>query len=132
MSSKKVTFIVGLYGSGKTHFLKSHSAEFEGAYILDDPSVTQERAILDIAITHDRVAIADPMLCMVSRQILAKKIFKDYEQEWVFFENDEAACWDNVRLRDDGRTVSKYCLAALSALYSIPEGVEALSVFKRR
>ena len=80
MSSKKVTFIVGLYGSGKTHFLKSHAVEYEGALILDDPSVTHDKAILDIAITHDKVVIADPILCLLTKREIAERIFKGFEQ----------------------------------------------------
>ena len=130
--SKKVTFIVGLPGSGKSYYLKAHMKDFEGALILDDPSVTLVGTLQALLPIFDQIVIVDPILCMKTRREIAERIFEGWKKTWIFFENDFKACWDNVQFRNDKRLVSQLYISTLSAMYDTPEGVSTLPIYRAK
>ena len=121
---------MGLPGSGKSYYLKAHMKDFEGAKVLDDPSVQDIGPLEDLIAAHDSMVIADPMLCLISARAVADRLFEGWEKIWIFYENDFRACWDNVRFREDDRSISRFHLVTLSALYDIPKDAVTLPVYK--
>ena len=129
---KKVSFLVGLPGSGKTHYLEAHASEYTGYLKLDDPSVFQNRAsMLEVIALYSKIVVADPLLCRKVVREVAMEMFKDFEQTWIFFENSPIPCMTNICYRMDSREISPNFIRSLSRGYEIPEGSTVLPVFRR-
>ena len=126
--SKKVIFLVGLPGSGKTHY----AGGFPGYTLLDDPSVfVTHESLLKFMADHGDLIISDPMLCREWTQVSAKAIFSRYAQRWIYWENDLEACLNNIHKRNDDRHISLDFMKALSRQYFIPDGVAQIPVFRK-
>ncbi|AOG02978.1 hypothetical protein [Bosea sp. RAC05] len=121
----KITLVAGLPGSGKSTLLKTYAGQ--GAVIIDDI------ASLDELPQHavNWLAIADVNFCDAEIRKAALSViedrFPDAIVEWVFFDNDPAACLENAGARNDGRNVAPD-ITALSKRYEIPPGHEVLPV----
>lgn len=120
-----ITCVVGLPGSGKTHF--THT--FVDACVVDDL-----QSLDDLPAPHsvDHLVICDPWLCMPLIRDNAENILMMRYQtrpNWVFFENNAHQCRLNVLHRDDGRKVQGM-IHMLSQAYQIPSDAMALAVWK--
>lgn len=123
-SKTKVTLLVGLPGSGKTH-LGNELAKV-GARFIDDVSRFDKLPPIE----GEHVVIADAFLCNPAIKKKAEERLSNagFELEWIYFENNPAACRENVKRRNDGRKVNEL-ITQLSKLYEVGRG-EVRSVFE--
>jgi predicted kinase len=122
----KVTVIVGLPGSGKSHYINEHADK--DTMIVDDPKHISE---LPDKLTSNLI-IADCHLCKPkSREALNNILDIRYpkaEIEYIFFENNPDQCLKNVKHRNDGRYVEP-TIKNYSKVYTIPEDAITVSIF---
>jgi hypothetical protein len=133
----KITMIVGLPGSGKSHLGRRMVEGDADATFLDDLSVIGGIDALRRAISVpgiENIVIADAFLCRRHDRARAREWLRDnasgYEVEWVYFENDPGKCRANVLRRDaggDARRVDEL-IGELSRFYAIPDDIEAISI----
>ena len=128
----KVRIVVGLPGSGKTHYAKEHPF----GILFDDPAASPDTfyelksAILsglDVTITD--VYSIDAQARTITLTTL-KKWDLDVKVEWIFFENDPQACIANIERRKDDRIVSPEFVNEASHYYNFPEGAVIIPVYK--
>lgn len=130
----KITFIVGLPGSGKTH-LGNQLLDLQGGVFLDDISTLNQ---IKESMGQD-IIISDVFLCRkkerdkATRMInkIAKEAGFQYDIEWVFFENNPEQCLKNVEYREkqgDKRRVTDF-INAMSLEYTIPTDVPQWKVW---
>lgn len=124
----KFILLVGLPGSGKTHFGNESGLPF-----FDD--ITQhggQDALLGLP--EGSVVISDfGFLFEQVRNNAVDSLLKQFPGstfEWMVWENNPAACFDNIVRRDDGRNLSLGTLKELSKLYTYPS-TEIRSVYAR-
>jgi hypothetical protein len=135
----KITFLVGLPGSGKTHYGNQICDSGVGVY-LDDISVMDDP--LDSIKTYmgwPHILISDVFLCREQEREKAVRTVQkiaaaegcEYDLEWVFFENNPDQCLKNVAHRakqGDTRPVAGL-IRDLTKEYKIPEGVEVRKIW---
>jgi Ni2+-binding GTPase involved in maturation of urease and hydrogenase len=129
----KVTFIVGLPGSGKTYLaerLLATSKMFRPSVLFDDIK-HQQLPELEKAIKEGNdVFVTDPFFCY--KEDIDKATAK--VQEWgatvdyIFFENNPEACARNAARRKDGRVLDNFIRQA-SKKYQPPVGVITVKVW---
>src|ERR1700757_323933 len=100
---KKVIFIVGLPGSGKTTYAKSIMDDTY--FLIDDP--IRDKTLFKQAIKANKpnVIICDPLLIGKEperiQNIITKQFNSDIDFEWIYFENDQRGAWANHLKRND-------------------------------
>lgn len=123
---KKITLIVGLPGSGKTHLALQMKGEDEGVVIVDDitslsqlPDEFQHLIITDVNFIFED-----------TREKAAAYLTTRYQLpiEWIFFENDPEKCISNVRYRNDGRQVEAF-IRRFSPLYGISKVLDVRNIW---
>lgn len=134
----KITFLVGLPGSGKT-FLGEQLAEDPNVTYLDDITVKGGLDELDYAVNAlgaTDIVVSDVFLCRERDRTSAlkhlKRIAPGYEVVWVFFENAPEKCVKNVRHRaksGDERLVEGL-IRELTREYVIPECVPVREIWQ--
>lgn len=122
----KLTFIVGLPGSGKSFLGK----QLEGHFI-DDASLHGIQIVKDAV--RNRISpliVADVFLCRDTERIHAIMTLSgsNYDIEWIFFENNPEKCLANVHRRDDGRKVEGL-IRQLTKEYTIPIGATVREIY---
>jgi len=129
ITNSKVLFLVGLPGSGKTHYIESHFEELRDYTVLDDTSHSfNKESLVGTIQNHPLIVIADPFLCRGIFREAAKRLFANFEQTWIFFENSPEICFANVAYRNDGRHVSESFIKSLSREYEIPTDAFVVAV----
>lgn len=131
----KFIMVVGLPGSGKTHFAKSLMND--DSFFIDDPKDFQKDVLDRINLTNSkRIIIADPWLCLETvRDKAIQLILTNYpnaEISWIFFENNYAACVANIirrKLQNDHREIGSQ-LDFLQKNYKIPTSALTNAVYK--
>jgi hypothetical protein len=121
--------IVGLPGSGKTHYGIQLLKNKENCLFLDD--IDDRSEIPDSGI-YDEVVITDPNFCLPLIRNLANEIlkYKGYTHiNWIFFENDKEKALNNVVYRNDGRKVENL-INLLHTKYSIPNDYKPLVIWQ--
>lgn len=128
--SVKAIMVVGLPGSGKTHYARTLAADTPALVMFDDiKDLSKLKLVLN---TGCNVVITDPHLCFKANRAEASKWMEKNgvsEVEWVFFENNPDACKANVSKRNDGRDVERF-LNTLWKYYDIPEGADVRKVWQ--
>jgi predicted kinase len=133
----KITIIVGLPGSGKSHLGRRMVEGDEDAIFLDDLSVIGGIDELQRTISvlgPDHIVIADAFLCRSHDRAKAREWLRGNapgcEVEWVYFENDPSKCRANVLRRNSGGDARQVdgLIGALSPIYAVPDGVEVIGV----
>lgn len=136
----KITFLVGLPGSGKTYLGELLAANDANVTYLDDISVNGGLNELQKAIHvlgAENIVVSDAFLCRQRdrEQAVAvlKKMAPAYALEWVFFENAPEKCLRNADYRNKGlgatRLVTRM-IFDMSKEYAIPEGVSVREVWQ--
>jgi len=96
-----IKLIVGLPGSGKTHYLNSLDGNWIKIDDIMDKGILPEKC--------DKLAIVDPWFCMELSRKQAESFLKNKypgcKIETVFFKNEPKKCIENVTRRNDGREV---------------------------
>ena len=127
----KCRIIVGLPGSGKTHYAEHNPL----GTLFDDPAQDNRHfKKLKAAIkAQEDVTITDVYACEPEARHLATATMLAWnprlEITWVFFANDPVACLANVLRRNDGREVSSEFITEASKHYVIPSGTPFLDVY---
>jgi hypothetical protein len=119
----KVTMIVGLPASGKTHYAETIA---NGRKIVDDP-----QSLSDLEGMDNDFIICDPHLCHVNKFDVEDRIKKVYPEavfEWIYFENDPEQCLKNAKNRLD-KKVDNF-IKLLAKQYVIPINAKVLPVWK--
>ena len=130
----KITLLVGLPGSGKTHLGNQMAEDDENTIYLDDLSIHDD-ALNDIRLSMglQHIVISDVFLCHSKDRENAEKMLRKicreegfvYKLEWIFFENNPDKCLKNVAHRNkhgDTRLVDDF-IKTHTKTYTIPEGV---------
>ncbi len=126
--AKRVIFLVGLPGSGKSHLAKE-IIRFNPEYVLiDDPLKGEKDRILEPMSEGKSMVICDPWLCDANAREVAQKLFEenDYMINWYYFENDVDKCKANIAHRNDGRVVERF----EPFNYTIPEGIQTIAIWQ--
>jgi hypothetical protein len=133
-SGRSINLIIGLPGSGKTHYGKYLSRVF-GDSFFDDVSVELERFnALKLELADERsVIVADPKFCdeATLNGFLRVVGLNRSDLSLHYFENDLSSCLANLRQRNDGRRVSEFFVKTLSKGYKIPPGAIEIPCFSR-
>jgi hypothetical protein len=118
----KITIIIGLPASGKTHY-----ANTLGIPVVDDPTSLEQ-----LPESGDFV-IVDPYFC--NKLILGHAIkllttkYAGVHISYQYFENDPVAAQRNAKLRNDGRKVDAF-IDFLSKNYKPPTHYDLIPVYK--
>jgi len=121
-----VICMVGLPGSGKTHYANLSSAD--DVLIIDDIKDQKELPDPDV---YRLIIITDPSWCKSSvREAANAALASKYSVNinWAFFDNDPESCIKNVEYRNDGRKVINL-INELTKIYTIPEGCLSVPVW---
>jgi hypothetical protein len=124
----RVTVIVGLPGSGKSHLAETMAAD----YVLDDLSVFFTGEI-KIPINHGHLIITDHRAGLAGPSSISDRIFEWFNSTDVTiiaFENDPEACWGNIQRRNDCRKISKSYLDSISKIYDLTKYQDIRPVYK--
>lgn len=103
LTEKKVMFVIGLPGSGKTYYMEN-TLKPKGFTLVDDIENTRQ-------IPNDKnlIAISDVNLCVPEICLMAfhsvKSFLPEHNINFLTFENDPEKCKANVKYRNDGRDV---------------------------
>lgn len=119
----EIIVIVGLPGSGKTHLAMSLADQ--NSTVIDDFNRDLSRVAQFEARPTPKLIITDPLLCKINRDTAYRKLSQwfsaidagDATVEFISFENDPAACWKNIQMRDDGRLIGKHFVYQISGFY---------------
>jgi hypothetical protein len=124
-------FLVGLPGSGKTHYGKRMGLPF-----LDD--VTQHgglEAVQELAKTTDTIVLSDYSFIFPTDRHQAEYVlnyrFPGCKIYYIAFDNDPEKCWANIQFRDDGRVITRDSLFRASERYGYPEHATRFPVYAR-
>lgn len=140
---EKITLIVGLPGSGKSHLGNEMMKNESNTHFFDDLGMITNKAEIFLYDWQKRnkhinhVIITDVYLCSKDTResaiSLLKRVFKDAAINTIFFENAPEKCLDNVKernLKGDKRKVEGM-ISILSKTYMPPEN-ESISVFSKK
>lgn len=100
-----IVLVIGLPGSGKTHYLSSLS---DDQWLkIDDPMEN-----ITLPISEKNIAIADvnfifPDVLEKAKQKLVD-FYGDVVIDYVYFENNPDKCLNNAKHRNDGRKVENF------------------------
>lgn len=137
MEGHKITMIVGLPGAGMTTLAKKLARESEFVTLVaDDFSKRVENYISEFnPNVHKHLIVTDSMLIFADQANAELTILEmlqllpqDVEFEWIYFENDLAACLSNTK-----RHISRQEMNTVESLaehYNIPEGAKVLPVYR--
>lgn len=125
----KFILLVGLPGSGKTHFGNESGLPF-----FDDITQHGGQDTL-LGISEGSVVISDfGFLFEQTRKSAMDSLLKQFPDstfEWMVWENNPEACFENIKRRNDGRNLNIGTLKELSKLYTYPS-TEIRSVYDGR
>jgi predicted kinase len=141
----KLVVVVGMPGSGKSHYIRGLEPQFPGVcahdYMAnshgDSPRFTDSRLYDDLvrALREGRDSlIADIEYCDTWRRVEVEEVIRrdvpGVEIEWRFFENDPARCEANAARRGRvGVSEERRKIRALSRKYQIPPGAIVIPVW---
>lgn len=136
---KKITLLVGLPCSGKTH-LANEMAKLGQYVILDDISHNKELFKLMFLSgkpdNTDDIIITDYSLCnpltRKACESLLDRLFPDYEIYWIYFENNPEKCHNNAKRRTGESRKVDNLIDLLSKQYTIPSDKVALEIWQEQ
>ncbi len=132
----KVTFIVGLCGSGKSTLVQ----EMQRAgpvKVFDDgfaDSPAKRRELIENLRLGKECVVADIPYCLEGYrrciELIIREELPDIEINWIWFENSLAKANQNVLKRQDGRDTEALLRinSRVSPQYTIPPGTEIRSI----
>ena len=133
----KIYILVGLPASGKTYYGLKLSDKLKCTFV-DDISLNHRVNSLEYAIRHkeDNIVVSDINLCRSNEREKCKSWLernaKEYEVEFIFFENNPNACLANSKrrmLNGDDRKVDG-AIQQLSEVYKIPDNVKSIPCYE--
>lgn len=141
----KLVVVVGMPGSGKSHYIRGQQPLFSGVCSHDymansyghSPRFTDSRwyadLVRDLREGKDCI-IADIEYCDTWRRAEVEEVIRrdvlGVEIEWRFFENDPANCDANIERRSRSSVeVEKRNIRELSRKYQVPTGVIIIPVW---
>jgi predicted kinase len=132
----KITFIVGLPGSGKTHLGKAMSTK--DTIFIDDfqrGKVNFKEMLIESLNQGADIILTDPLLCLKSSQEKALELISEYNYdiEWIFFENNIQKCTNNISYRKINDNDDRKVLITLKHLHSnyyIPNSISTKDIWQ--
>jgi len=101
-----ITCVVGLPGSGKTHYANQECSK-TGGIVIDD--ITSFNQLKSAFVDNEYIYITDPHFCIPQLRYNAEKMIsslgKNIEIKWIYFENSAEKCLKNIKHRKDNRSV---------------------------
>lgn len=129
MKNPVVWFVVGLPGSGKSHFAQVNIA-CDGGVELDVFEPADLEAALRqpqyIFITHPALVAEDSRNSLVA---LVHELQPNVHIYFIFFENNLEAAWKGVQRRQDQRNISLASMQRYSTVYSIPDTANPMKIW---
>lgn len=123
-----IILVIGLPGSGKSHFLKSFSTDLYN--ICDDIKTLDD---LPNPKENKNLVIACPTFCFPRVLISATNYlglrYLGSQIKYFCFENNPEKCLKNIEYRNDGRMV-KEAIFIMSKFYEIPENSTILPIWQ--
>ena len=138
----RITYIIGLPGSGKSHLIKELNRT-EDNCVIDDP-INFVEDVLPFLDGRDLI-IADPNLCVpglrtASKSVILDQLFKKrgvkkeaIKIQYIYFENDPEQCKKNIEYREKNEGCTKNAdvsLDILTKIYLMPKDVNPIKVWK--
>jgi predicted kinase len=122
----KAVLLIGLPGSGKTHFAQNNYVP-NGFVLLDDPNDV-DLLIFKGQDLPEKFVVTDPHFCKEEARNAATIFFEDfgYDVEHIYFENSPEKCRKNIEHRNDGRVIGDF----RNYNYTIPKGVVPLPIWQ--
>lgn len=131
--TSKVTIIVGLPGSGKTHLAESlkRNDHTKNTVVFDDPAIIDIPECNAAVREGKNVIMTHPNFCRPADLLVATSTFESWGAtvSVIYFENNPDACLANVERRNDGRKVRNY-IRDLSLTYEVPKGTIRCRVWR--
>lgn len=130
----KLTIIIGLPGSGKSTLATTMMTP--KTYFIDNPCREYDHYKDALKSGKSEIIISDPTMILVKRSIIIHhmemEFGEDIDIKWIFFENDPIAAWRNheKRCQKEVNYLDKAYFDHLSERYVIPEGEEAMPIYK--
>lgn len=130
----KFILLIGLPGSGKTHYGNATGLPF-----LDD--VTQNggvKAVRNFVETanSDTVVLSDYSFIFPDELMRAETVLRGMwpgsKFEYIVFANDPEQCWKNVQRRQDGRVITRDALMVAAKYFKYPDGATFVPVFSTK
>lgn len=141
----KLVVVVGMPGSGKSHYIREQQPQFPGVCAQDymanshghAPRFTDSRFYTDLvhALREGMDSlIADIEYCDTWRRVQVEEVIRrdvpGVEIEWRFFENDSAKCEANAERRSRSNVAEeKRKIRELSRKYQVPPGAITMPVW---
>jgi adenylate kinase family enzyme len=131
----KITVLVGLPGSGKSHYGRALAKERNIPFFDDCATDTDvwDKAVICIASGQDCV-LADPGFCIdrIKKKFVDQIIAlnNSIDLNFIYFANEPDVCVNNLSKRTDGRKVSKRFAYDLSNWYTVPEGAVTIPCYR--
>jgi len=142
----KLTVVVGMPGSGKSHYIEKHKSHYPGTCTQDymrnsynnsihfTDSQHYDKLVLNLRNGNDSI-IADIEFCDTWRRVEIEEVIRrdvpGVEIEWRFFENDPAKCEANAETRARKNIdEEKKKIRELSRKYIVPPGAIVLRIWE--
>ena len=146
----KIIIVIGLPGSGKTHYIKNKFSSNKSILICEDYYKNSGGIFADSEYYYDvinalkenrEIIISDIIFCQKGRlakfinilEGLSKSLGVKIDLDFIYFENNPECCKKNVikRNREERTDIEMSFIEKVSPKYKIPKGEKMVPVFDK-